>query len=104
MDKYEKRRFEEHQQNLAKIFVDAVCEISDCDVAILRKFKQDIFGTKDRITWQNVIAKYYQYLTIEKNKLKYAFSMSDYSAMTSEKEWKNYRGHLLYLLSTLIPE
>lgn len=99
MDKYEKAQAIEWQVAIAKQFIIGIGVTKNWLRTDLDLLTKELKETKDRLSFQDLIIKYFS--GIDFSKLSYTLGISTYHTMTSEKEWKDYRGHFLYLLSTM---
>ena len=93
MNDYEKRLHERNQNEQVANFITEIYLGSGKNQELLQDLLNKLVEVKDRITYQNIILYYWQYIQDEKR-----LDINSYSEMTCEKEWKDYRGKTIFKL------
>lgn len=93
MNDYEKRMRESLQNELATDYINKIYIGSGKNKELLIDLLNKLVEAKDRITYQNIILYYWQFIQDEKS-----LDINSYSEMTCEKEWKDYRGKIIFRL------
>lgn len=87
------------QQATAKKFIHAIYKTCFNEQNKLDKFIIELKKCNDRLTFQNIVIDYFKLVDLEK--YLYRNGLDEFYVLTCEEEWIDYRGHFLYLLTTL---
>lgn len=93
MNDYEKEKSEKIKLLCIKEFIEGVYTGSGNSISILEGLLNKLVEVKDRTLYQNTILYYWQFIEDGSG-----LSINSFSNMTSEKEWKDYRAKIIFVL------
>lgn len=99
-DKWEIRQEEQIQLETTESFVAGILYTEGYSRDKIIEIKNQMKAIKDRLTFQDTISEYMAKIDYYRV-FGYTLGKTTYKSMTNEKDWKDYRGHIIYLISEL---